>query len=317
MDALQAYASSSDEEEGARAAAAAPPPPPPPPLPPPPLAAAPPPPPAAEEGEDRHQGRLRTFAHVEGAPPAHVLVEVPPPPPPAAAALAALLAALAARVPELRPMAPPDAGRAAGAGAAPELLWAAGPFHLSLSRTAPARPHQAASLAAALRRGLRRAPPPPALALAARAEVFVNAERTRTFVAVSVSADGGAVVASSAAAAGPSAAAAAAAAADPLLRAIAAASDAFQRHGLPRYYDDPRPHVSVAWALGDRGAELRAALGGDASARGAAAALSRARWRAAPAAALLKLGRRAVEVWAPPAASDARGAPAAERHRLA
>ena len=33
-------------------------------------------------------------------------------------------------------------------------------------------------------------------------------------------------------------------------------------HGLPRYYDDPQPHLSFAWALGDCKEQLQAAAAG-------------------------------------------------------
>lgn len=33
-------------------------------------------------------------------------------------------------------------------------------------------------------------------------------------------------------------------------------------HGLPRYYDNPQPHLSFAWALGDCREQLQAAVGG-------------------------------------------------------
>jgi hypothetical protein len=87
------------------------------------------------------------------------------------------------------------------------------------------------------------------------AEVLVNDDRTRTFLAVSASAapvGGGAHAGSTSGTV--------AAAANPLLRAIHAVSQAFQVHGLPAFYDYPRPHASVAWLLGDRAPELKAAL---------------------------------------------------------
>ncbi len=78
------------------------------------------------------------------------------------------------------------------------------------------------------------------------------------------------------------------------LRACIAAVDAaFALVGLPRFYDAPRPHVSLAWALGDVASDVAAA----------AAAATRAGARPpddwAPRARVVRvaIGQRVVDVW--------------------
>jgi hypothetical protein len=68
---------------------------------------------------------------------------------------------------------------------------------------------------------------------------------------------------------------------------------------MPRYYEDPRPHASVAWVLGDREAEVRSALAAP-EGRRVAEALRRAAWRVAPRAVVCRAGQRQIVVWKPP-----------------
>ena len=107
----------------------------------------------------------------------------------------------------------------------------------------PIRVHQIESLLAALRKALRRLPP---LALSfGAAAAFPNDDRTRAFLVLEADA----------------------ASRPPLLALIAAVDRAFATHGLPPFYPDPRPHVSVAWVLGDGSRPQLAAAALDAGAR--------------------------------------------------
>jgi hypothetical protein len=189
------------------------------------------------------------------------------------------------------------------------------------------RAPRACASQAALRRGLAAAPPPPRLPLRAPC-ALVNDERTRTFLALEIPS----LLASSAndaqndanraanalangahapANAANGAAAAARACVDEAafeaeravgaLRACIAAVDAaFALVGLPRFYDAPRPHVSLAWALGDVAADVASA----------AAAAQRAGARPpddwAPRARVVRvaIGQRVVDVWRSSEADD-------------
>ena len=107
--------------------------------------------------------------------------------------------------------------------------------------------------------------------------MLVNDERTRTFLALSAAAASGAEQ-QQRQQGGP--ANAGAAGGSPLLRAIEAASRAFQLNGLPRFYEVPRPHISVAWLLGDCEQQLDAALAGGGALGEATRALAAVRWQA-------------------------------------
>lgn len=114
----------------------------------------------------------------------------------------------------------------------------------------------------------------------------MNDERTRTFLALSAAAT--APGAARGVVRGPlpppqqhgtsAAAAAAAAGSSPLLRAINAASRAYQLHSLPRFHAEPRPHISVAWLLGDCEAQLLGTLASPALQQ-ASAQLADCRWQ--------------------------------------
>ncbi|GLU20858.1 hypothetical protein SLE2022_370360 [Rubroshorea leprosula] len=106
-------------------------------------------------------------------------------------------------------------------------------FHISLGRTVPIRVHQIDSMVAILRQKLQ---------FQKRYwidfnkwEVFVNDEHTRSFLSVEVSTGGLAEI----------------------TRHIQAVNEAYKLHNLPEYYKNPRPHVSLAWALGDIGDSLK------------------------------------------------------------
>lgn len=136
----------------------------------------------------------------------------------------------------------------------------------------------------------------------------MNDERTRTFLALSASSSCGGGGGSSSQQAGSTAGSGARGGGgapragpspgplDPLLRAIDAVSKAFQLHGLPRFYAAPRPHVSVAWLLGDQAPQVEAAMAAPA-AQAAAARLAAARWEHPVACMVCRTGQRVHTVW--------------------
>lgn len=100
-------------------------------------------------------------------------------------------------------------------------------FHISLGRTVPIRVHQIDSLVAMLRQKLqthRRY-----WIDFSKWEVFVNDDHTRSFVSVEVITAGLAEI----------------------TKQIQVVNEVYKLHNLPEFYKDPRPHISVAWALGD------------------------------------------------------------------
>ncbi|KAL2526918.1 hypothetical protein Adt_11972 [Abeliophyllum distichum] len=100
-------------------------------------------------------------------------------------------------------------------------------FHVSLGRTIPIRVHQRDSVVSMLRQRLH----------SQRRywidfnkwEIFVNDDRTRTFLSMEVTAGGLAEI----------------------TKQIQAVNEVYRLHNLPEFYKDPRPHISIAWALGD------------------------------------------------------------------
>ncbi|KIZ06656.1 hypothetical protein MNEG_1289 [Monoraphidium neglectum] len=98
---------------------------------------------------------------------------------------------------------------------------------------------------------------------------FVNDEGTRTFAALCVE-EGAAEVCA-------------------LVRAVDAA---FEEHGLSPFYEDPQPHASFAWALGDHGAALQRAL--------SAAPPDHAPLEVPLAQVVCRTGRRETVVWSAP-----------------
>ncbi|XP_024189093.1 U6 snRNA phosphodiesterase [Rosa chinensis] len=106
-------------------------------------------------------------------------------------------------------------------------------FHISLGRTVPIRVHQIDSLVAMLKQKLqtqRRY-----WIDFSKWEVFVNDDHTRTFVSVEVITAGLAEI----------------------TKQIQAVNEVYKLHNLPEFYKDPRPHISVAWALGDTRESLK------------------------------------------------------------
>ncbi|KAB2598453.1 U6 snRNA phosphodiesterase-like [Pyrus ussuriensis x Pyrus communis] len=112
-------------------------------------------------------------------------------------------------------------------------------LHISLGRTVPVRVNQIDSLVTMLRQKLQ---------IQRRYwidfskwEVFVNDDQTRTFVSIEVIAAGLAEI----------------------TKQIQAVNEVYKLHNLPEFYKVPRPHVSVAWALGDLSNPLKKVFEGE------------------------------------------------------
>eukprot|EP00850_Spirogloea_muscicola_P002779 SM000011S18957 [mRNA] locus=s11:34806:37816:- [translate_table: standard] len=163
------------------------------------------------------------------------LSPVVPVPPAVRDACSRLLAAAQASVPELRltaSCAPRDGGNKAkelcgGRQLAAGCAGVAEDYHVSLSRTAPIRFAQIESLVAMLRDKLRRQQ---RYSLAfGRWEPFINDEQTTSFLAFEATGEG----------------------VQQIRRQVAAVDHCYKLHGLPGFYEEPRPHISLAWAAGD------------------------------------------------------------------
>ncbi|XVF11312.1 hypothetical protein REPUB_Repub08aG0016300 [Reevesia pubescens] len=106
-------------------------------------------------------------------------------------------------------------------------------FHISLGRTVPIRVHQIDSIVTMLRQKLQ---------FLKRYwidfnkwEVFVNDDQTRSFLSLEVVTGGLAEI----------------------TKQILAVNEVYKLHNLPEYYKDLRPHISLAWALGDLSGSLK------------------------------------------------------------
>ncbi|OMO52268.1 hypothetical protein COLO4_37310 [Corchorus olitorius] len=106
-------------------------------------------------------------------------------------------------------------------------------FHISLGRTVPIRVHQIDSIVTMLRQKLQ---------FQKRYwidfnkwEVFVNDDQTRTFLSLEVITGG----------------------LSEITKQIQAVNEVYKLHNLPEFYKDPRPHISLAWAVGDLSGSLK------------------------------------------------------------
>ncbi|OIW01092.1 hypothetical protein TanjilG_25200 [Lupinus angustifolius] len=100
-------------------------------------------------------------------------------------------------------------------------------FHISLGRTVPIRVHQIDSVVSMLRQKLQTQNH--YWIDFNKWEIFVNDERTRTFVSLEVVQGGLAQI----------------------TKQIEAVNAIYKLHNLPEFYKDPRPHISLAWAPSD------------------------------------------------------------------
>ncbi|KAL7214549.1 hypothetical protein ACSBR1_026873 [Camellia fascicularis] len=99
-------------------------------------------------------------------------------------------------------------------------------FHISLGRTVPIRVHQIDSVVAMLRQKLQCQR---YWIDFSKLVVFVNDDHTRSFISIEVITGGLAEI----------------------TKQIQAVNEVYKLHNLPEFYEDPRPHISIAWALGD------------------------------------------------------------------
>lgn len=249
---------------------------------------------------------MRTFPHILGNFATHVytVVRVPD------ACLAALTSLLEQVRHELEDLQPVDSKAAASktneledSATAPPSSVASlcqNQYHISFSRTVPIRLELSDALLAELREQFR-STLPFRIRISTPA-VFTNDGKTRTFLGLSAfsSCHSGHVLNSA-----PSAASHAipddpvSQRVDPLISASHAASRAFIFNGLPKYYDNPQPHISIAWLLGDQEQKLKQALQVPAV-REAAARLEACGWEVEVGSVVCQIGRKTVVVWKPP-----------------
>lgn len=188
--------------------------------------------------EDKNEPpqRIRSFPHVEGNYATLVYIKLPQHQA-VRQLFQGLLAALPTGdgLPELHPI----DGLQLGGGPISKHRWAPDPLppHISLSRTVAVRLEQSRPLLASLTRQLRGSRARPKALGLRGLRVLPNDDRTRTFVALTVESG-----------------------ADQVCKLIAAVNAAFAEHGLPAFYEDPQPHASFAWALGDHEVALTEAL---------------------------------------------------------
>lgn len=100
-------------------------------------------------------------------------------------------------------------------------------YHISLSRTVAIRKHQIDSIVAMLRHKLRSQKR--YWIEFGKWEVFINDDQTRSFLAMEVTTGG----------------------LSEISKQVHVADEVFRLHNLPEFYKNPRPHISVAWGLGD------------------------------------------------------------------
>ncbi|KAJ4839960.1 hypothetical protein Tsubulata_047350, partial [Turnera subulata] len=106
-------------------------------------------------------------------------------------------------------------------------------FHVSLGRTVPIRVHQIDSVVAMLRQKLQAQKR--YWIDFSKWEVFVNDDRTRSFLSIEVLTGGLAEI----------------------TKQIQSVNEVYKLHNLPEFYKDPRPHISLVWASGDISISLK------------------------------------------------------------
>ncbi|KAM1368279.1 hypothetical protein PS1_001627 [Malus domestica] len=183
--------------------------------------------------------RVRNFPHVQGNYVVYVYIPVYIPPAPRKE-MALFLNKLASLVPGLHAVdvnVPLDILR--NDKHKLEQVALGRKLHISLGRTVQVRVHQIDSLVTMLRQKLQ---------IQKRYwidfgkwEVFVNDDQTRTFVSIEVIAAGLAEI----------------------TKQIQAVNEVYKLHNLPEFYKVPRPHISVAWALGDISNSLKKVFEGE------------------------------------------------------
>ncbi|XP_010555597.1 PREDICTED: U6 snRNA phosphodiesterase [Tarenaya hassleriana] len=182
--------------------------------------------------------RVRSFPHVEGNYALHVYIPVSLPST-AKKEIACFLKRVASAVPDLH-LVEADVPVSILCKDEHKLEHALGrEFHISLGRTVPIRVHQINSVVSLLRQKLQ---------FQKRYwmdfskwEVFVNDDCTRSFLSLEITTAGVAEI----------------------TKQIHAVNDVYKLHNLPEFYKDPRPHISLLWALGDISNSLKGAVEGE------------------------------------------------------
>uniref|UniRef100_A0A0D9VIY8 U6 snRNA phosphodiesterase 1 n=1 Tax=Leersia perrieri TaxID=77586 RepID=A0A0D9VIY8_9ORYZ len=109
-------------------------------------------------------------------------------------------------------------------------------FHVSLGRTVAIQVHQIESLVAMLRQKFRSQQR--YWMDFNKWEHFINDDCTRSFLSLEVTSTG----------------------LPEISKQITMVDDVYRLHGLPEFYKNPRPHISLAWALGDVSYKLKQAI---------------------------------------------------------
>ncbi|XP_042374228.1 U6 snRNA phosphodiesterase-like isoform X2 [Zingiber officinale] len=180
--------------------------------------------------------RIRSFPHVEGNYALHVYIPVLIPTP-IRTQLSIFIKQIASLVPGLCavdcdfPIA-----ELCKDNAKLEQILLGREFHISLGRTVPIQAHQIESIVAMLRQRFQ----------SQRRyfidfnkwDVFVNDEQTRSFLALEVMGAG----------------------LSEISKQIRLVDVIYRLHGLPEFYKNPRPHISLLWGLGDTSGMLNQAV---------------------------------------------------------
>jgi hypothetical protein len=251
------------------------------------------------------QGRVRSFPHVPGNFAVHVFINVPTPTP-CLPPLEHLLQHIKQSFPDFSPIESLDTDTISSLDNTPPPLLAQASYHVSLSRTLPIRLPLADPLLTSLRNTLHQIKRF-TLRIHPILEAFVNDDKTRTFLALKVSAQPVLAVqlllSQKNKNAMPEEAAAGESTNDPLLQAINAVSDAFEEEELQRFYNFPRPHISLGWLLGDQFDALSAAVsrveGGDSNSELVALldTLGEMQWEIEPDVIWCKVGQVNHSIW--------------------
>ncbi|KAJ0267337.1 U6 snRNA phosphodiesterase-like protein [Hirschfeldia incana] len=182
--------------------------------------------------------RVRNFPHVQGNYALHVYIPVFIPLL-AKKEIACVLKRVASLVPQLH-LVEADVPLSVLCNDDQKLDQALGrEFHISLGRSVPLRVHQISSVVSMLRQKLQ---------LHKRYwidfnkwEVFVNDDCTRSFLSLEITSSG----------------------LSEISKQIDAVNEVYKLHNLPEFYKDPRPHISLVWALGDIRTSLKVAVDGE------------------------------------------------------
>ncbi|XP_057535138.1 uncharacterized protein LOC130813337 [Amaranthus tricolor] len=171
--------------------------------------------------------RVRSFPHVDGNYALHVYIPVHVPQP-ARKEASQFLKKVSLKVPGLHLV---DADIPLDAllndGQKFEHVTLGREFHISLGRTIPIRVHQIDSIITKLRQKLKHQKQ--YLIDFNKWEVFVNDDKARTFLSLEVTTGG----------------------LPEITKQIQAVNEVYRLHNLSEFYKDPRPHISLTWALGD------------------------------------------------------------------